>query len=156
RWGRSRAPPERARRARMRPGRSRRRPRTRAREASRPDADAAREARSPAGARALGVRLGDEVGREAAQLAARQARAHVDALLPVLTLVDRRSERVELGELPALGVRQEEPNRLDAVTEARREAPPQLIEPLSGERRDVQRPWEAIGEASSRERVDGV
>ena len=67
------------------------------------------------------ARVGDEITGEAAYLALRQPGAHEHPCFGVLALVDRRPERVELGELRPLFVREQQPDVLVAVGEAVRD-----------------------------------
>ena len=53
----------------------------------------------------------DEKASETPHLALRQAGADQHSVLQILALVDRRAERVELGELPAILVRQQAAER---------------------------------------------
>src|SRR4051812_29368349 len=61
--------------------------------------------------------LGEEERSKTRQVAPGQARDQEDAVLGVLALLDRRAERVELGEPAALVVRDEQPNALPAIVE---------------------------------------
>ena len=56
----------------------------------------------------------------------REPRAHDDARLGVGSLLDRRPERVQLGEHGALVVRDEEAHLVEAVGKTRRDAGLQL------------------------------
>ena len=66
----------------------------------------------------------------------------------VLALLDRRAERVQLRELAAVLVRQEQAHRLEAVGEMLRDALAQRVEALAGQRGDLQRVGEAVREAA--------
>ncbi len=90
------------------------------------------------------------------QLAPRQARDDEHALRRVLALVDRSAERVELVQACSLLVRHEEAHALEPLAEALRDARPQLVEPLAGERGDLERVRVAIRQPAAAERVDGV
>ncbi len=90
------------------------------------------------------------------QLAPRQAGDDEHALRRVFALVDRSAERVELVQACSLLVRHEEAYPLEPLAEALREARPQLVEPLAGERGDLERVRVAIRQPAAAERVDGV
>src|SRR6478672_13237636 len=103
------------------------------------------EARSP-----------DEVGTEAGQLTSRQARDDHDAVGGVFALLDRRPERVELVELGAVCVRDEEPDKLEALGEALGDLRSQLVETGARQRGDLQRLGIAVSETTPAHLVDGV
>ncbi len=100
--------------------------------------------------------LGDEVGREAVNLAARQARDDEDSLGRVLALVDRGAERIELVQASPLLERQQQPHALEPLSEALGDAGPELVEALAREGGDLQRIRIPIREAAPPERVDRV
>src|SRR5439155_8070372 len=90
------------------------------------------------------------------QLPSRQPRAYEHALGLVLALLDRRPESVELGELAALAVGEEQVNRLVAVGEPRRDSSAQLVQPLAGQGGHLQRLREAVRQTSAAKGVDRV
>ena len=90
------------------------------------------------------------------QLAPRQTRDDEHALGRVLTLVDRGAERVELVQARSLVVRQQESHALEPLAEALGDPRPQLVEPLAGERGDLQRVRVAVREPAPAERVEGI
>jgi hypothetical protein len=80
----------------------------------------------------------------------------VNAVFHVLALVDRRAQRVELGELPAVLVWNEEMDSLEAIGEAFRDPRAQRVEPFAREGRDLHRVGEAIREPAATQSIDGV
>src|SRR5439155_4486691 len=100
---------------------------------------------------ASGGSLGDEIRRVAVQLAPRQAGDDEHALRRVLALVDRSAERVELVQACSLLIRHEEAHPLEPLAEALRDARPQLVEPLAGERGDLERVRVAIRQPAAAE-----
>src|SRR4051812_4635895 len=112
--------------------------------------------RSCARPAASGSFLGREVGREASQLPAREARDDEHPLRRVFPLVDRRAERVELIQASTLLVRQEEAHALETVAEALGDPRPQLLETFARERGDLQRVRVPVREPAPPQRVDGV
>src|SRR5205807_1898466 len=92
------SPPARAPPVRRRPGQGPRRPGRRGRGRPRLRGDAGTPARSLDRARRLLARLREQVGREPGQLAPRQVRTNEDAVRLVDALLDRRPQRVELGD----------------------------------------------------------
>jgi succinyldiaminopimelate transaminase len=105
-----------------------------------------------------GVRLcfGDDVFRKPAQLAARQSRPHEHAVCVIFTLVDRRAQGVQLGELAALLVRKQQAHRLEAVRKTLGDALPQRVEAFAGQRRDLQRFGETVCEPPPTQEVGRV
>src|SRR5436309_14261550 len=101
-------------------------------------------------------RVRNQKGREAWQVAARQARDHEHAVRRVLSLFDRGPEGVELGETATLVVRNEQPDALPAVVEPAREIRAQLVEAFAAQRRDLRRAGKAIRQASPAEGIDPV
>src|SRR5262249_20471283 len=106
--------------------------------------------------RGPGARLGNEKAREPSQFPARQPSPEKDTSGPVLTLVHRRSELVQLGELRPILVGDEEVYRFVAVGKAGRDPLLELVEPLAGERGELDRIGEPVREAPAPERVDRV
>ena len=98
----------------------------------------------------------DEVGREPPDLAPRQPRDDENAFARVLALLDRRAERVQLVQLRALRIRQEQTNGLEPLGEAVGDPDAQLVEPFARERRDLQRVGVAIREMPAVLAVDRV
>src|SRR5262249_62351829 len=90
------------------------------------------------GSGALVPRLGDEERRETAELVLGQPGADEDALRAILTELDRRTEGVELGELPALGVGNEQLDDGEAAREALSERRAQGVQSLARPSRDRQ------------------
>ena len=100
--------------------------------------------------------LRDEIASETPHLALRQAGADQHSVLQILALVDRRAERVELGELPAVLVRQQQPNVLVPVGESIGDPRTELVEALAGHRRDLHRAWKAVRQPLAAQRIDAV
>ena len=100
--------------------------------------------------------LGDEVAREATHLALGQSSAHEHALLPVLALVDRGAERIQLGELPALLIGQQQADIDETVGKALRDPLAQRVDPRTRRRRDLKRSGKAIRQAAPAERIEPV
>ena len=73
----------------------------------------------------------DEERCEPAKVGVTQTRAHEDPLLAIDPLVNRRAQLVELGELVACVVRDQEPDGLEPFSESRRNGGAQLVEPLA-------------------------
>jgi succinyl-diaminopimelate desuccinylase len=90
------------------------------------------------------------------QLAPWQAGHDEHALRRVLALVDRSAEGVELVQACSLLIRHEEAHPLEPLAEALRDSRPQLVEPLAGERGDLERVRIPVREPAAAERVDGV
>src|SRR5438034_9031551 len=78
-------------------------------------------------------RFGHEVRREAAQLTPRQARPYEHPVGAVDALLDRRAERVELGEAASLVVREQELHALEPIREALGDPRLELVEPFAGQ-----------------------
>ena len=95
-------------------------------------------------ARSLGSSLRDEVLRESPELTSRKPREYEHARLRVLARLDRRAERVELGELSALVVREEQVNGLIAIRKTRRDSFAQRVQPLAGQSGHLQRLREPV------------
>src|SRR5439155_23524101 len=74
------------------------------------------------------VRLDDEVGSKPPQIRVSKPGSHEDTLGTVDALVDRRTELVELRELAAVLVREQQPDRLEALGETGRDRCPQVFE----------------------------
>ncbi len=94
------------------------------------------------------MRLGNEESGESPQVAPRQPGAEEDTSGPVLALVDRRPELIELGELGTVLVRDEEMDGLVPVGEPIGYATSELVEPGPGQGRHLNRLGEAVREAS--------
>jgi succinyl-diaminopimelate desuccinylase len=90
------------------------------------------------------------------QLAPRQPGDDEDTLRRVLALVDRSAERVELVQASSLLVRQEEAHAFESLAEALGDPRPQLVDPLAGERGDLQRVGVPVREPAPTEAVDCV
>ncbi len=71
-------------------------------------------------------------------------------------LLDRRAERVELGQAGAVRVRNEEADELEPLGKALGDPRAKLVEPFPVERRDLERVGIAVVEAASARLVDGV
>src|SRR3954465_14267830 len=112
--------------------------------------------RSCARPAASGSFLGHEVGREASQLPAREARDDEHPLRRVFPLVDRRAERVELIQASTLLVWQEEAHALETIAEALGDPRPQLLETFARERGNLQRLRVSVREPAPPQRIDGV
>ncbi len=100
--------------------------------------------------------LGYEIPSEAAHLAARESGTHEHPVLVVLSLVDRRAEGIELGELAALVVGKEQPDGLEPLGEPPRDLPPELVQPEPRPRRDQDRVGKSIREPLPRQGVKRV
>jgi succinyl-diaminopimelate desuccinylase len=98
----------------------------------------------------------DEVGREPSDLSPRQPCDDENAFARVLALLDRRAERIELVQLRALRIRQEQADGLEALGKTVGNPDAQLVEPFVRERRDLQRIGVAIREMPAVLAVDGV
>jgi succinyl-diaminopimelate desuccinylase len=83
----------------------------------------------------------DEVAREPRGLGAWKPRANVNSLGRVATLRDRRAEVVERRERLPVGVRDEQPDVLEAIGEEIGDPRLERTEPLAGVGRDEQRSW---------------
>jgi len=90
------------------------------------------------------------------QLSARQPRDHDDAFGRVLPLVDGSAECVEFVQASAFFIRQQKTHALEPLAETLGDSRPQLVEPRSRERGDLQRLGISIRQAPPAERVDGV
>ena len=77
------------------------------------------------------ILLEDEERCEPAKVGVAQTRAHEDAFLAIDPLVDRRAQLVQLGELVARVVRDQEPDGLEPFGESRGNSGAQLVEPLA-------------------------
>ena len=106
--------------------------------------------------RASRTGLGHEERRERARSRCGAAAPARGRPPPVLTLLDRRAERVQLGELRTLVVRQQQPHVLVAVGEAPGDALAELVEPLPGRGGYLQRAGEPVPEPAPAERIDQV
>ncbi len=74
----------------------------------------------------------------------------------VLAPVDGRPERVELSELRAVLVRDQELHRLEALLEVLRHAGADLVQPFPREGRHLERVGEARREPSAPQRIERV
>ena len=78
------------------------------------------------------------------------------ALLGVRPLVDRRPERVQVGEHAPLVVRYEQPNLVEPVGEAVGDACLELLDPLPRRRRELDRIREAVRDTSPLPQIEPV
>src|SRR5262249_62098041 len=94
------------------------------------------------------VGVGDQKRGEAHESAAREPRDEEHTVRRVLTVLDRRPERVQLREPRALLVGHQQADAFPPVLEPARELATQIVEPLAGARRHLNCPWEAVLQAA--------
>ena len=78
------------------------------------------------------ILLEDEERCEPTKVGVAQTRAHEDAFLAVDPLVDGCAQLVQLGELVARVVRDQEPDGLEPFGEPRGDSGAQIVEPVAG------------------------
>jgi succinyldiaminopimelate transaminase len=106
--------------------------------------------------RRLGARLRNQVARETAQLASRQAGPDVDTVRLILSLLDRRAELVQLGQLGSLLERKQKVHGFEPIGEPFGDSLTKRVQSLAGECRDLHRVREAIRKPASLQGIHRV
>ena len=100
--------------------------------------------------------LEDEERREPAKVGVTQTRAHEDTFRAIDPLIDRGAQLVQLGELVARVVRDQEPDGLEPFREPRCDCRAQLVEPRARLSRHLRRVEKPVRQPPSPERIDEV